>query len=154
MSHHSSWLSLFPAFSDDKVWNLSQAIRGGKSPFMNKIRANVVSQPLVLRQLDSETWRGIQTEWETPVRPISSSVFSSLRPFSFNLAPLFVFLRSFISWKNIAGIPAVIPLRFSISVGIQTGVCVCVRAHKERDAEHWRYWALPHTDSSPCYVCM
>lgn len=65
-----------------------------------------------------------------PFHPSCSLFFFCLCPFysfsllsSSNLAPLFAFPRSSISWKNIAGIPAVIPPRFGISAAIQTHEC-------------------------------
>lgn len=63
----------------------------------------------------------------TPLVPSFSSVHSAPSVFFLLIRPLrFAFLRSFISWKNIAGIPAVIPQRFGISAAIPTRECECV----------------------------
>lgn len=66
--------------------------------------------------------------WMSPLCFLfSPSVVSSRSTCSLLIWPLCLFfLHSFISWKNIAGIPAVIPPRFSISVEIRA-VWVCAQ---------------------------
>lgn len=94
----------------------------------------------------------IQTEWEMPVCHFyflfPLNMFSSLNPFTLLIWSLcLLFLHSFISWKNLARIPAVIPLRFSIRVENLTHVSV-VNRQREMAVR------LSHNDSSLWCVSM
>lgn len=92
----------------------------------------------VTRSMKRDTRSGKEPcmPFSLPLSPFSClNLFNFLAHFfSFTLAPLFVFLHSFISWKNIAGIPAGILQRYSISVSVSAA---------NRQGEGWGYTGDP-----------